>query len=367
MEVQLETIEQQLVGLLQGSWLLNVIVTLLVTSAAFILWRVGSTRLERYIRSTSLVWGEALWYAIRTPINWMIVLIGLTVLVRLVDDPSLNMLLYPVRQITVTALLVWASFRFIDRAEKEFIRRQQDATTINALGKLVSMIILVFAFLSIVQSLGVSISGILAFGGMGGLIVGMAAKDLLANFFGALVIYFDRPFKVGDWVRSPDRQIEGTVERIGWRVTVIRTFDKRPLYVPNAVFASIIVENPSRMTNRRIYETIGIRYDDSDKVSAIVADVKAMLLTHPEIDTNQTMIVNFNAFGPSSLDFFVYTFTKTTNWIHFHEVKHDVLEKILQIVARHHAQIAFPTQTLHLGQASQDGALTQLHTARMES
>ncbi len=68
------------------------------------------------------------------------------------------------------------------------------------------------------------------------------------------MIYFDRPFKVGDWIRSPDRQIEGTVERIGWRMTIIRTFDKRPLYVPNSVFSSIVVENPSRMLNRRIYE-----------------------------------------------------------------------------------------------------------------
>ena len=90
-----------------------------------------------------------------------------------------------------------------------------------------------------------------------------AAKDLLANFFGGLTIYLDRPFAVGDWIRSPDREIEGTVERIGWRLTLIRTFDKRPLYIPNAVFTTIAVENPSRMHNRRIYETIGIRYDDA--------------------------------------------------------------------------------------------------------
>ena len=108
----------------------------------------------------------------------------------------------------------------------------------------------------------------LTFGGVGGLIVGLAAKDLLSNFFGGMMIYFDRPFKVGDWIRSPDRQIEGTVERIGWRMTIIRTFDKRPLYVPNSVFSSIVVENPSRMLNRRINETFGLRYQDADKFGA---------------------------------------------------------------------------------------------------
>jgi MscS family membrane protein len=178
--------------------------------------------------------------------------------------------------------------------------------------------------------------------------VGFAARDLLANFFGGLMIYMDRPFSVGDWVRSPDRNIEGTVEEIGWRLTRIRTFDKRPLYVPNSTFASIAVENPSRMSHRRIYETVGVRYDDADKLQSIIGDVVNMLKTHPEIDESQTLIVNFNEFGPSSLDFFVYTFTHTTNWIKFHEVKQDVLFKIYEIITRHGAEVAFPTSTIHV-------------------
>ena len=106
-----------------------------------------------------------------------------------------------------------------------------------------------------------------------GIAVGFAAKDLLANFFGGLMVYLDRPFAIGDWIRSPDREIEGTVEEIGWRVTCIRTFDKRPIYVPNSVFTQVTVENPSRMLNRRIYETIGVRYDDAAKVRDIITDV----------------------------------------------------------------------------------------------
>ncbi|MDX1696337.1 MAG: mechanosensitive ion channel family protein, partial [Ketobacteraceae bacterium] len=183
---------------------------------------------------------------------------------------------------------------------------------------------------------------------------GFAAKDLLANFFGGLMIYMDRPFSVGDWVRSPDRQIEGTVEHIGWRLTCIRTFDKRPLYVPNSMFTSIALENPSRMSHRRIYETMGIRYADVKAVRGILDDVKAMLMAHDEIDSTQTLIVNFNQYGAHSLDFFIYTFTKTTNWIRFHEVKEDVLLKIADIVAAHGAEFAFPTRTLHLFNESMD-------------
>jgi MscS family membrane protein len=200
------------------------------------------------------------------------------------------------------------------------------------------------------QTLGFSVAGVLAFGGVGGIAIGFAAQDMLSNFFGGLFLYLDRPFVVGDWVRSPDREMEGTVEKIGWRVTVIRTFDKRPLYIPNAIFSKIAVENPSRMQNRRIKETIGIRYDDASKMEMITAQVEKMLKNHPEIDTNKTLMVNFDSFAPSSLDFFIYTFTKTTIWANYHIIKQDILLKTLKIIADNGAEAAFPTSTIHLAQ-----------------
>jgi MscS family membrane protein len=102
------------------------------------------------------------------------------------------------------------------------------------------------------------------------------------------------------------------------------------------------------MSNRRIYETIGLRYDDASKVGEIVTAVKSYLIDSPDIDHNQTLIVNFNAFGPSSLDFFVYTFTKTTDWVLFHEIKQRVLLDILKIIADQGADVAFPTTTVKL-------------------
>lgn len=181
-----------------------------------------------------------------------------------------------------------------------------------------------------------------------GIGVGLAAKDLLASFFGGLMIYLDRPFVEGDWIRSPDREIEGTVEKIGVRLTRIRTFDRRPLYVPNSIFSTTTVENPSRMWNRRIFETIGIRYEDIAKMAGIVHDVDEMLRVHPDIDTTQTLMVNFTTFAASSLNFFVYTFTKTTNWQRYHQVKQDVLLRVAEIIATHGAEIAFPTTTVHV-------------------
>jgi len=246
---------------------------------------------------------------------------------------------------------------FITQAETNIIAQREarsepyDRTTMDAIAKLLRVSIIITATLVVLQTLGFSVSGVLAFGGIGGIAVGFAAKDLLANFFGGLMIYLDRPFAVGDWIRSPDRDIEGTVEHIGWRLTRICTFQLRPLYIPNSTFANIAVENPSRMSNRRIYETIGIRYDDASKMADIVRDVEKMLREHPEINTNQTLMVSFNTFAPSSLDFFIYTFTKTKAWVHYHNVKQDVLLRILKIIESHGAKVALPTSTVHVPNA----------------
>ena len=132
-----------------------------------------------------------------------------------------------------------------------------DVTTVFALSKLSRLVIFVVTVITVAHTLGFNVGALLALGGVGGIAVGLAAKDLLANFFGGLTIYLDRPFSVGDWIRSPDKSIEGTVEYISWRHTRIRAFNKNPIYVPNAVFTTIVVENPSRMSHRRLKETVG--------------------------------------------------------------------------------------------------------------
>jgi MscS family membrane protein len=280
---------------------------------------------------------------------WIVGLSFAAQIAQSVADAVVFEAIEPIRDVGVIAVIAWFLSRFISAAERNILKKTEvDYTTAHAIARLLRISVMITATLVVLQTLGYSISGVLAFGGIGGIAVGFAAKDLLSNFFGGMMIFLDRPFSVGDWIRSPDREIEGTVEHIGWRLTAIRTFDKRPLYIPNSVFTTITVQNPSRMSHRRIYETIGIRYDDVDKLPLIIADVEKMLREHPDIDDSQTLMVNFNAYAPSSLDFFVYTFTHTTVWIEFHAIKQDVLLKIHDIIARHGAEIAYPTSTVHL-------------------
>lgn len=333
-------------------WNNSILMITLASVFIWILWRIVYSRLTRFTKKTNIGWDELVLHAFKTPISSFILLwpalISLEIFFELQNNEAIKWL-GTAKHLLVVVIFIWTLIRLVTNFEFYLLTHQKrDETTVQAISNIVRLFFIVIGVMSAMQTLGLSLSGLLTFGGVGGLIVGLAAKDLLSNFFGGLMIYFDRPFKVGDWIRSPDREIEGTVERIGWRMTVIRTFDKRPLYVPNSVFSSIVVENPSRMKNRRIYETIGVRYDDGEKLALIVADVKAMLEQHPDIDVDQTMIVNFNAFGPSSLDFFIYTFTKTVNWQRFHEVKQDVLLQVMTIIHQHNADIAYPTQTIKM-------------------
>jgi MscS family membrane protein len=347
----------------EASWMIQVFIVILGVVIINFIVRMALAKLAKRLQETENEWDDAFIYALRTPLPLLIWILGIAFaadIVQLEERATIFELIDPIRTIGMISTMAWALVRFISRAQEHLIEKHgqtesgMDATTIVAIGKLIRLAVIITAVLVTLQTLGVSISGVLAFGGIGGIAIGFAAKDLLANFFGGLMIYLDRPFSEGDWIRSPDKDIEGTVEAIGWRLTRIRRFNKRPLYVPNSVFASIAVENPSRMLHRRIYETIGIRYDDVGVMPAIVEDVKAMLKAHPEIAQHQTMIVNFNAFNASSVDFFVYTFTETTDWVRFHEIKQDILLKIADIISAHGAEIAFPTQTLHVSQIAQE-------------
>ncbi len=341
-------------------WILQVfIIVLLTVVISFVQRRVLKTLHGRPGR-TDIQWGDALVGALNKPLALLIYVVGLGFAMEIIykeTEAEIFSAVEPVRRVLIIACITWFLTRFITRAASNYINSRHtrgdayDRTAVDAIAKLLRISVIITAALVVLQTLGFSISGVLAFGGIGGIAVGFAAKDMLANFFGGMMVYLDRPFSVGDWVRSPDRDIEGTVEEIGWRLTRIRTFDKRPLYVPNYVFNQISLENPSRMLNRRIRETVGVRYDDAGKIAELVRDIREMISNHEEIDTGQTLIVNFDTFAASSLNIMVYTFTKTCNWIEYHRIKEDILLKIIDIVEQHGAECAFPTTTLHVPDA----------------
>ena len=340
--------------------MISVFLIILATSTLRFASKFFFDRIQRHVELSSNVWDDAVIFSARKPTGWAIWLIGISLACEAILDATgaeLFTFIPTMREAGVIVLVAWFISRLVNEVQKNVLKNAEktdqslgrwDETTANMVGKILRASIFITAFLIVLQTFGFSIQGALAFGGIGGIAIGFAARDMLANFFGALMLFIDKPFGVGDWIRSPDQEIEGTVEEIGWRITRIRTFDQRPLYIPNSSFLTMSVENPSRMLNRRIYETLGVRYDDVGVVATIVNEIRTMLINHEAIDTSRTLMVNVVSFGDSAVEFFIYTFTKTTVWTEFHEIKEDVLLKIADIVEKRGAEFAFPTQTLHV-------------------
>lgn len=309
---------------------------------------------------TSTIYDELLLHSIKSPSSYLIVVGYLLIVIDYFLDEDLLNFTFSLSTslfLLIVTMISWSIIRGLNfyLISKPYIKNlsgDDDATlvseTYEIIIRIMKVIVVVITLLIIMQELGLSISGLLAFGGVGGLIVGLAAKDLLSNFFGGMMIFFDRPFRVGEFIKSPDRNIEGIVEKIGWRLTVVRTFSKNVLYIPNTAFSSIIVENATRMSNRRINETIGIRYDDLGKMRSIINDVSLILSDNASIDQSQKAKVYFKTFSASSCDFFIYAFTLTKDWEEFLSIKQDILLKVAEIIEKHEAEIAYPTTTIFI-------------------
>lgn len=339
-------------------WLIAILIMVLIADTVR-RWLVRG--LARRANRSNRMWDDAIIEALGAPISLVIWVLGLATATavasaRLGIPSEITAYIPPAAGVGLVAALTWFGFRLARGIEEALLERYvlsatgagPDRTTIEGIGKLLRAVAIIIGLLLILQSLGVSISALLAVGGVGGLAIGFAARDLLANFFGSIMIHTDGPFRVGDWIRSPDREIEGVVEYIGWRMSRLRTFDMRPLYVPNSVFVNVVVENPSRMSHRRIYETIGIRYDDIAVLSEIVGDVREMIEQREEVDRNQPVIINFLEYGESALTIMIYCLVTETRWVAYHALKQEIMLGAANIIAQHGAQVAFPTSTLHI-------------------
>jgi MscS family membrane protein len=335
----------------------SVFLTLLISVCVYVTYKILYPRLQK----SQHLWDDTLIKALHLPLQIAIWLIGFSFFLGSAGKlfPSLSFLneLDVVRNPIAVLMAFYFILRFIRFYEERLNgavsagkrkRKRLDAGSAAAMGKFMRVIVFFIGALFVFQAMGVKLSALIAFGGASTLVVGLAAKDLLANFFGGLSVYLDRPFIEGEWISSPDKNIEGTVEKIGWRLTKVRRFNKRPLFVPNYLFSTISIENPSRMLNRQIKATIGVRYDDVGVLPQILKEVRAYLEESEEIEHNQTCYVYLIEYGDSSVNFQIYTFTKTKDWLTFMRIQEDVLLKVADIITKHGAEFAFPTRTLEM-------------------
>ncbi len=344
---------------------LSLVITLIISLVFHFIF----SRLEKAISKIKNLWTRSTIQSIKWPTTFLICFSGLFYALNIVRkeyDLALFDAVPSIANLVQITIIAWFALRFIHNFSKNYVAKQKeldskyDVTTSDTVVKILMIATIVLAGLIGMETLGLSIAGILAFGGVGGIAIGFAAQELIANYFGGLMIYMDRPFKVGDRVRSTEMDIWGTIEEIGWRQTKIRRIDMRLLYVPNSSFAKISVINVTQQANRYISEYVGIRYDDAHLLKDIVHDIDVMVRNHPGIDpTTSRLAVNFVQFAASSLDILINCYTRTKDWVEYQAVKQDVLIKAMEIITEHGAEIAFPTSTIHIASVEQEQVQNQ--------
>lgn len=291
------------------------------------------------------------------PVVWALRLGGLWAAVTLLPLPRLEAfdlarVINQIYQAATVGLATWLGVRIISEASVLWARRASgtedtfDDQLVPIVRKTAKVILVCVGGVMILQNLGYSVGSLLAGLGIGTAAIAFASKDTIANFFGSLVVFIDRPFQVGDWVEIGD--VEGTVEAVDIRTTRIRTFANSLITVPNAKMTVTEIQNWSRMQKRRIKMVVGLTY--GTKAAQMRQAVVAIrgIIEADERFHHDFYLVNFNELGESSLNIFCYFFTRTTSWAEYMQIREEFLLSVMEAMAELDLEIAFPTRTVHL-------------------
>ncbi|MDQ6956191.1 MAG: mechanosensitive ion channel family protein [Mariprofundaceae bacterium] len=294
--------------------------------------------------------------AAEKPASWLILMLGLMVSMHMLNPPSETFPLVDIAdkaaRLAVIALGSWFTWRLIDGFSAYFSARAAHTHTalddqlVPFMSKTLKIFLVFTLILVLAQNMGYSISGLIASLGIGGLAIAMAAKDTIANIFGSIMILVDRPFTIGDWIKT--KEFEGVVEEVGFRSTRIRTFAKTLVNVPNSQLANMVIDNIDAMPKRRVKMRIGITYDTTpEQMQQAITSIENVLKNHVGVDQTFSL-VKFDAFEDSSLSIFLYYFTKSTHWDEYLQVRQEINLEIMQALEKLKLEFAFPSRSLYL-------------------
>lgn len=315
-------------------------------------------RLQFHFEKRKKIWQCSFVQSLHKPLSyfmWLFMLVHVYDLIayknqREVNIQNMNLII----KLGAVGALCWFLLRWKKGIVRYMIERSKrheilfDVNKIDVIDKLVTLITIFISVLLVLEITDRSVNTLIAFGGIGGLALAFASQEIIANFFGSIMIYITQPFSKGDWISIPEKKMEGIVEEIGWYMTRIRSFDKRPIYIPNSVFSKIVVITPSRMSHRQFKEIIGLRHSDLPKLEGIFAEIRTMFENHPNIDKSCANLVQLNSFGAYSLDMQVIAFFPMIYSDDFPRLRDDLFFKIAGIISKHDARIAFPSSAMLL-------------------
>jgi len=314
--------------------------------------------LKLMVKKTKTDLDDQVLAALEQPLKFAFVVIGLYVAGQFVTlSDTLEHILSRLVRSMIAVTLFWAIFRIVDPLSSLFDRAiglfgsvSMHETIKGFFVKILKAIIVCLGVAAVFQEWGFNVAAVLGSLGLVGMAIALGAQDFIKNMFAGLMIFLDRIFEKGNWIKTPD--VEGTVEEIGFRATKIRQFDKALVTIPNSKLASEALINFSRMTQRRIYWKIGVEYRTTkEQLGGIIQDIRDYLHNNPDFETDPAKTKTFvylDSFGISSVDILLYCFTKTTVWGEWLSVKEHLAYKIKEIVEGHGSSFAFPSTSLYV-------------------
>lgn len=313
-------------------------------------------RLVKFAGKTKNQLDDKIIESLEGPIRFIPVVVGVYFAIEvsdLVETNGFNVMAENFIRSLVVFNIFWGLFCLVDpltflmgKLEEVF-----SSEMVSFLVKVLKGVIVGIGAATVLDLWGIKVGPIIAGFGLVGVAVALGAQDLFKNLISGFLILAEKRFRVGDWVLVSGI-VEGTVEKIGFRSTMIRRFDKAPTIVPNSVFADKAVTNFSEMTHRRIYWKIGVEYSTSvAQLQEITNRIKEYLTGNTSFaqPDEATLFVVTDSFNDSSIDIMIYCFTKTTNWGEWLEIKQDFAFAIKHIVETAGSSFAFPSMSIYQG------------------
>lgn len=291
--------------------------------------------------------------AVENPLRFLFLTLGIFFATQFLTlDGTAAVFADNINRSLIIVAIFWALYNAVTPVSQAFKRLDRVLTPeiIEWLIAGVKTAIVLIAGATILQTWGIEVAPIIAGLGLFGVAVALGAQDLFKNLIGGMSILIERRFGIGDWIKV-DGVVEGIVERIGFRSTHVRQFDKAPVYVPNQQLSDNPVTNYSAMTFRRISWLIGVEYRTThEQLQRICEDIEAYLKSTEDFAQPPMahLFVRIDSFGPSSIDILIYCFTRSTVWGEWLSVKEALAYRIKQIVEGAGTGFAFPSRSIYV-------------------
>ena len=308
-------------------------------------------RLEKYVSKTTNRFDNSLVQSLKGPTKFFPIVIGFFIATSYVSfGDSTESFIDNANRTLITILIFWSIHQIIGPLSV-LIKSIEDLLSkdlLNWIIKAIKILILILGAAAVLELWGIKIGPIIAGLGLFGVAVALGAQDLFKNLISGILVLVEKRFKVGDWI-IVENIIEGIVERIGFRSTVVRKFDKSTAIIPNFQFAENAVINISETTNWIISWVITLQYNTTvEQLKKIRDEIEKYITTHKDFKTSLGHAVRVDKFSDSSIDMYIRCFTVTDDWDEWLAVKERLAIEIKQIVEKNNASFAFPSQSIYV-------------------